>query len=534
MTDSPTDEPRLLVRQVELPPGSDDGLDLSEVLASRLDVDREDVLSARLLKRSVDARSRPPVVRANIEARVRAGRRLLDRHRGDPNLVEAPPPKQAPVGHVRIQGRPIVVGAGPAGLFCALALAEKGHAPLLVERGRSVRPRWKDVRRYWRDGTLDAESNVAFGEGGAGTFSDGKVYTRRNDPRTPFILETLAEAADAPDVLVDARPHLGTNRLSRALFALREKLEAAGVELRFETRLEDVELDDERRVRSVTLSGERCETDAVFLACGHSARDVQDLLVARGVTLEARPFAVGARIEHRQELINEAMHGQAEVSEELGAATYSFAWSRRGLSAHSFCTCPGGEVVAASTEEGALTVNGMSYSHRLQPFCNTAVVVEVPPEDLPGEGPLVGVEFQRRLERRAAELGGGAQRAPAQGVPDFLAGRKSREMGPTSFRLGLESVELGELLPERVVASMQGAIRNFARRVPGYDREGQLIAVEARTTSPVRVLRDDATGWSVNTPGLYPVGEGAGFAGGIVSAASDGLRSVERIAERAR
>jgi uncharacterized FAD-dependent dehydrogenase len=316
--------------------------------------------------------------------------------------------------------------------------------------------------------------------------------------------------------------------LSRALLALRPELEGLGVTLRFEARLEGLVVEG-GRVAGAIVGGERLATDAVFLCTGHSARDVHRLLLAAGVRLEARPFAVGARIEHLQELVDRAQYGDPALAEELGAATYGMAHHERGLSAHTFCTCPGGEVVAASTEPDGVTVNGMSYSHRRQPFCNSAVVSEIEPA---GDDPLWGVAVQRELERRAAEAGGGRQAAPSQRVADFLAGRPpgSSDGGwASSYRLGLRSADLAELLPPRVVDAMRLAIRAFGKRIPGFDREGHLIAVEARTTSPVRVPRDPRTRQSVTTPGLFPVGEGAGYAGGIVSAASDGLRAVETV-----
>lgn len=523
----------LLVHQVPLRGPEPD---LVEAVAQRLRVDPSRIVSARILKESVDARRRPPLRVASVEAIVKGGADVLGSLKGDPFVKDGEAPAwKPPEGTRRIGSQPVVVGSGPAGLFCAMALASKGHRPLLLERGKDVRPRWKDVRAYWTKGELDPESNVAFGEGGAGTFSDGKVYTRRNDPRNAFILETLARVANAPDILTSARPHLGTNRLSRALFALRAELGAAGVEYRFQSALTGIEV-EAGRVRAVQVGAERFETDAVFVAAGHSARDVHEILLAIGAPLEARPFAVGARIEHRQELIDRCQYGDPSRAEELGAASYMLTWGdeRTGAAAHTFCTCPGGEVVAASTEATGLTVNGMSYSHRLQPFCNSAVVVEVSPDDYPDEGPLAGTAFQRRLEERAAEVGGGRGRAPAQRVADFMVSRASEGDWETSYRLGLRGCDLSSVLPGKVVAAMRAAIRAFGQRLPGFDREGTLIAVEARTTSPVRVLRDPETGESPAIAGLFPVGEGAGYAGGIVSAASDGLRAVERIAPISR
>jgi len=506
--------------------------DLRPIVARRLKLSPDHVLQATLVKQSVDSRRRKPRIVATIDVSVRDADAVLSRFRADPGVREAVRPEAPPAAPQKRIGRhPIVVGAGPAGLFAALSLAQKGYRPLLVERGKSVRPRWKDVRAYWRDGLLNSESNVCFGEGGAGTFSDGKVYTRRNDPRNPFILETLARVAQAPDILTDARPHLGTNRLSRALLALRAELQQAGVTFAFETRLEALRVRD-GRIRGALLNGEEQATDAIFLAAGHSARDVHLALLDAGVQLEARPFAIGARVEHPQTLIDRCQYGDAARAEELGAASYMLSWHDRdgGASAHSFCTCPGGRVVAASTEVDGLTVNGMSYSHRGETFCNSAIVVEVTPEQFGADGPLAGVAFQRELELAAYRAGGGGHVAPAQRNVDFLEGRASSGSWSSSYSRGVRGADLATLLPEPVVASMRNALRSWGRRLEGFDRQGHLIGVEARTTSPVRVLRDPQTLESCSTSGLYPVGEGAGYAGGIVSAASDGLRAVERVA----
>ncbi len=521
--------PRVLIVH-EVPLRGDDA-DLARALAARIGVDPGRVQHARVIKESVDARRRPPVRLATVEAVVLGGADVLAARRGDPGLRDGQAPAwRPPPGTRRIGRHPIVVGAGPAGLFCALELARRGLRPLLVDRGKPVRPRWKDVRAYWSRGVLDPESNVAYGEGGAGTFSDGKVYTRRNDPRNAFILETLARAGQAPDILTAARPHLGTNRLSRALLALRQELESAGVTYRFEAPLTSLEASG-GQVRAAFIGGERFETDAVFLAAGHSARDVHGLLLDAGAVLEARPFAIGARIEHPQAMVDRSQYGDAGRAEALGAASYMLTWAdaATGDAAHTFCTCPGGEIVAASTDPDGLTVNGMSYSHRLQPFCNSAIVVEVGPADYGGEGPLAGVGFQRRLEHVAASEGGGSGRAPAQRVADFMAGRASSGEWETSYRLGIRGTDIACVLPPRVVAAMRSAIASFGQRLRGFDREGTLIAIEARTTSPVRVVRDPDTGEAPGLRGLFPVGEGAGYAGGIVSAASDGLRAAERI-----
>lgn len=510
-------------------------LDLRTLAAQKLGIPEAEILSLDVVKSSMDARKRRPTRVYVLDVEVADPEAVLERLRNDPQVGPTPPPSGARYEgpRVRIGAQPLVVGTGPAGLFTTLALLEKGYRPLLVDRGKPVRERWQDVNAYWRQGELDPESNVAFGDGGAGTFSDGKLYTRRNDPRNPYILKLLAELAEAPDILVDGRPHLGTNRLSRALLRLHRRLEEAGVEVRFRSKLEDLVIED-GRIRGAVVNGERLETDALFLATGHSARDVYRLLERHGVALEARPFAVGARVEHPQALINRAQLGTDTADLEPADYMLSFRDKRAGRSAYTFCMCPGGEVVGASTDPEGLTVNGMSYSHRGDRFGNSAVVATVAPEDFGGEGALAGIDFQRRIETAAFRAGGGDHTAPAQRVSDFLAGRASSESLDTSYRRGVRAGDLTELLPPEVVLTMQRALRHFGRRVRGYDGpEGVLIGVETRTSAPVRVVRDRDSYQSVTAEGLYPLGEGAGYAGGIMSSASDGLRAVERIEARA-
>ncbi len=509
---------------------------LRHAVAERLGVPVEEILNLAVVKTSVDARKHQPVRVYNVEVELADAEPVLQRFAGDPHIVAEAPPKDALYSgpQVRIGGQPLVVGTGPAGLFITLALLEKGYRPLVIDRGHALRERWKDVNRYWNDGILDPESNVVFGDGGAGTFSDGKLYTRRNDPRNPYILGLLSELAQAPEIVTAGKPHLGTNRLSRALLALHERLDAAGVEMRFGARLENLVIEG-GRVRGAIVNGERIETDAVFLATGHSARDVFRMLRSHRVAMEARPFAVGVRAEHPQALLNRAQLG-AEAS-ETGPADYMLAYNppRGDRSAYTFCMCPGGEVVAAGTEVDGLTVNGMSYSNREQPFGNAAVVVTVRPEDFGASGPLAGLEFQRRLEVKAYEAGGGGHVAPAQRIPDFLAARPSTTRIETSYRRGVRPTDLTGLLPPSLVPFLRRGIRHFGRLVRGYDGpEGVLIGLETRTSSPVRVLRDAESYQSVSVAGLYPVGEGAGYAGGIMSSASDGLRAVERIEAVAR
>jgi uncharacterized FAD-dependent dehydrogenase len=505
--------------------------DIRTLVARRLDVPPETIRSLEVIRESVDARHHSPVRVYTVEVEIADAESVLTRRAADAGIQPAPPPKAAGYAgpRVRIGAEPLVVGSGPAGLFVTLALLEKGYRPRVIDRGKPVRPRWTDVNAYWRHGRLNPESNVAFGDGGAGTFSDGKLYTRRNDPRNPEILRTLAALADAPDILTAGRPHLGTNRLSRALLRMHEKLAEEGVVIAFESKLEDIVVKDGRIVGAV-VNGETVATDAVFLAAGHSARDVYHVLQWHKVAMEARPFAVGARAEHPQAMINRAQLGTDEP--EIEPADYRMAFNDKGSgrSAYTFCMCPGGEVVGAATEPDGLTVNGMSYSNRADRFGNAAVVATVTPEDFGFEGPLGGLQFQRRLEIEAFKAGGGEHVAPAQRIADFLADRPSSGSLETSYRRGVTAGDLTTLLPPDVVAIMKRGLRYFSRLVEGYTGpEGVLIGVETRTSSPVRVLRDPETYQSLSVAGLYPVGEGAGYAGGIMSSASDGLRAAERI-----
>ncbi len=507
---------------------------LRRTVAKRLGIAQDAILSLNIVRESVDSRSSRPVRVINVAITVTDAEKLLRRFAGDPQVFEERSGKRDAYGgpQVRLGSQPVVVGTGPAGLFLTLALIEKGYRPIVLERGKPVRPRWKDVNAYWRRGELNPESNVVFGDGGAGTFSDGKLYTRRNDPRNDRILSVFAELAEAKDILTAGRPHLGTNRLSRALLSLHERLAEHGVEVRFEHRLDDLVIAD-GRIRGVVTGDTTIETDAVFLGTGHSARDVYRMLERHGVAMEARPFAVGARAEHPQTLINLAQLGTATPEHHAADYMLSFNDKAKDRASYTFCMCPGGEIVAAGTEPDGLTVNGMSYSHRADRFGNAAVVATVKPEDFGAEGPLAGLEFQRRLEVAAYNAGGGGHVAPAQRIPDFLAGKASSGDFETSYRRGVVGGNLTSILPPTVVAIMQRGMRHFGKQVAGYDgNEGVLIGVETRTSSPVRILRDTHTYQSVNVAGLYPVGEGAGFAGGIMSSASDGMRAAERIATR--
>jgi uncharacterized FAD-dependent dehydrogenase len=431
----------------------------------------------------------------------------------------------------------VIVGSGPAGTLAAWRLAQAGVAAILVERGREVQPRRHDLASLVQRGELDPDSNYCFGEGGAGTFSDGKLYTRVKDRRAvDEVLRVLVEHGADPGIAVESRPHIGSNKLPKILLALRAALAARGVDYRFGDPVEDLALSDGKIAAVRLRSGAEIAADAVVLATGHSARSIYEMLARHGIALEARPFAVGARVEHPQPMVDGWQYGRAAGHPRLPPAFYhvtqtaSDGSGERGV--YSFCMCPGGWVVASATEAGGLCVNGMSLNKRDSPLANAALVVTVEPRDFGSDGPLAGIAFQRALEERAFEAGGGKFIAPAQTVADFLAGRGSDTLLPSSYRPGIAGgARLDRLLPGFVAAALRQALARWDRALPGFAKsgKGQLVGVETRTSAPVRIARDDQSLCSPTVRGLYPAGEGAGYAGGIVSAAIDGLRIADAI-----
>ncbi len=450
----------------------------------------------------------------------------------------------APPREVTGEPRVVVVGEGPAGLFCAYELARRGIACIVVDRGKLVQPRRHDLKGLNRYGKVDPDSNYCFGEGGAGTYSDGKLYTRAHK-RGPVrdVLELLALHGAPPAVLVEARPHIGSNRLPKVVTALRERLAGVGQVFRFGARVTGLVMrphGDARRVAGVRLAdGSEIGADAVVLATGHSARDVFELLLEAGVRLEPKPFALGVRIEHPQPLINRIQYGRSELHPKLPNASYRLACQVDGRGVFSFCMCPGGWIVPAATEPGALVVNGMSLSRRDSPFANAGLVVAIEPHDweaLGFRGPLGGIHVQSRIERAAFEAGGGELRAPAVRALDFVEGRASADVPETSYIPGTVAADIRAVLDAaglELATRVRRALVEFNQSMRGYlTNDAALVGVESRTSSPVRVPRDPETLESPDLLGLYPAGEGAGYAGGIVSAALDGMRVAERVAAR--
>ena len=437
--------------------------------------------------------------------------------------------------------RPLVIGAGPCGLFAALLLAQMGYKPIILERGKVVRDRTKDTWGLWRHSVLNTESNVQYGEGGAGTFSDGKLYSQIKDPRHlgRKVLAEFVKAGAPPEILVEAHPHIGTFRLVKMVENMRATIESLGGEYRFESRVTDLDVDTAsdgtRQVRGVVLaSGERVASDHVVLAIGHSSRDTFQMLHDRGVHIEAKPFSLGFRIEHPQSLIDVARHGPSAGNPILGAADYKLVHhAANGRDVYSFCMCPGGTVVAATSEEGCVVTNGMSQYSRAERNANAGIVVGITPEKDYPDGPLAGVAFQRKWESAAFVAGGGTYAAPAQCVGDFIAGRPSTSLGSVvpSYKPGVLPADLTPCLPEYAIVAIREALTKFGRQIRGFDMEDALLTgVETRTSSPIRIKRDK-TFQSLNTKGLYPAGEGAGYAGGILSAGVDGLKIAEAVAQ---
>ena len=539
----------LRITELKLPLDHDDDA-LAAAIVARLGITTDELTGYTVAKRSYDARKRGAIVliySVDVDTPREAG--LLARLQQDPGtagskVIPTPDTTYKFVGTApaKLPLRPLVIGMGPCGLFAGLVLAQMGFKPIILERGKAVRERTVDTFGLWRKKVLDPESNVQFGEGGAGTFSDGKLYSQISD-KLHHGRKVLAEfvAAGAPEeILYVSKPHIGTFRLVSMVERMRATIESLGGEIRFGSRVDDIHVetgaDGVRHLRGVTLAnGEQLRADHVVLALGHSARDTFAMLHARGVFLEAKPFSVGFRIEHPQSLIDQARFGPQAGHELLGAADYKLVHhASNGRSVYSFCMCPGGTVVAAASEPGRVVTNGMSQYSRNERNANAGIVVGITPEDYApyGEGPLAGIALQRHWESQAFVLGGGDYSAPAQRVGDFIRNRPSIGFGAVqpSYTPGVTMGSLDEALPRYAIDAIREALPAFGKQIRGFDMDDALLTgVETRTSSPLRITRGE-DGHSLNTRGLFPAGEGAGYAGGILSAGVDGIKMAEAVA----
>ena len=513
--------------------------ELQAAILQRLGITGDALVSHVVFKRGVDARKKNGILYTyTLDVAVRDEPAILALFKNDAHIRLAPDTTYHFVTRApqNLSARPIVIGMGPAGLFAGLLLAQMGFRPLILERGKAVRERTKDTWGLWRQGVLNPESNVQFGEGGAGTFSDGKLYSQIKDPRYlgRKVLDEFVKAGAPEEILYESHPHIGTFRLVGMVEKMRETIQSLGGEIRFESRVEDIEISD-GQVQSVVLAnGEHIATTHLVLAIGHSARDTFEMIHKRGIYIEAKPFSIGFRIEHPQTLIDRAQLGANAGNPQLGAADYKLVYhASNGRSVYSFCMCPGGTVVAAASEPGRVVTNGMSQYSRNERNANAGIVVGITPEvDYPGD-PLAGVEFQRRWESRAFELGGGTYQAPGQLVGDFLAGRASTQFGNVapSYTPGVHLTDMSTALPDYAIAAIREALPAFAKQIKDFDLpDAVLTGVETRTSSPIRIKRNKDNLQSINTRGLYPTGEGAGYAGGILSAAVDGIEIAEAVA----
>jgi len=517
---------------------------MPEAIAKRLGIEPAELKSFSVYRRGNDARRRNAIQLVyTVDVELTDEAAVLARLAGDKDLRPTPDmtykfPAMAPQGWSGL--RPVVIGAGPCGLFAGLILAQMGFRPIILDRGKVVRQRTKDTWGLWRRGELNPDSNVQFGEGGAGTFSDGKLYCRVKDPRFlgRKVLEEFVRAGAPDDILWEAHPHIGTFRLVTMVESMRATIEELGGEYRWETRVDDLELerlpDGRQKLRGLHLhDGSFLEAEHVVLAVGHSARPTFEMLHRRGVHLEAKPFSIGVRIEHPQSWIDRARFGKCAGHPDLGAAAYSLAHHcANGRTVYSFCMCPGGRVVAATSEEGRVVTNGMSQYSRAEFNANSGLVVAIDPaRDYPG-GPLAGIELQRHWEDLAFIAGGSNYHAPGQKVGDLLAGRASTELGEVipSYKPGVKMTDLSACLPGFVIEAFREALPVFGRQIANYDHpDAVMTGVETRTSSPLRITRG-ADFQSLNVERLFPAGEGAGYAGGILSAAIDGIKTAEAVA----
>ncbi|MCM8710725.1 NAD(P)/FAD-dependent oxidoreductase [Clostridium sp. SYSU_GA19001] len=507
---------------------------LKDKAAKKLKLSKSHIKDFKILRESIDARKKDRIkfnytLEVSTDNEENLVKRLDDK---DIKLETVKYTDEFPFGTRKMKQRPIIVGMGPAGMFAGLLMARKGYKPVIFERGQRVEERTESINSFWTTGKLNIESNVQFGEGGAGTFSDGKLTTRIKDSRCDYVLEAFVKAGAPEEILYIGKPHVGTDILKNVVKNIREEIISLGGEVRFNSRLEDLIIKD-KSLKSIVVNGEEFPCENLVLAIGHSSRDTYEMLYKRGITLTAKPFAIGVRIEHLQSLIDENQYGRFAGHKRLKAADYrlSYIGEKTKRAIYSFCMCPGGEVVAAASEERRLVTNGMSYYKRDKDNANSALVVTVGPDDFGSSNPLSGMEFQRHYESLAYSLGGGNYTAPIQLVGDFLKDRVSSKLGniiPT-YKPGYEFRELKGCLPSYVIEALKEGLLNFENKIKGFAQDDAVLTgIETRTSAPLRIERNENL-QSVCLKGLYPAGEGAGYAGGIMSAAVDGLKIAESI-----
>lgn len=508
---------------------------LRKKIAKKLRINPQEIIDYRIFKESIDARRNEISFVYIVDVEVKDEGRVLSKNR---NVKKSPDISYSEVeaGNEKLINPPVIIGTGPAGIFAGLILAKRGYKPILVERGQDVDTRSRDVDEFWKNGKLNTESNVQFGEGGAGTFSDGKLTTRTKDIRCRKVLEEFVAAGAPEEIMYAYKPHIGTDILKTVVKNIRNRIIELGGEVRFSSKATDIFIEN-GKVKGVEINNsQRIETENLILAIGHSARDTYEMLNKRKVNIRQKPFSIGVRIEHPQSLVNKAQYKQQAEHPRLGAADYRLTYqTKEGRGVYTFCMCPGGTVVAAASEKDAVVTNGMSEYARAKENANSALLVQVNTEDFRSDHPLAGIEFQRKWERAAFNLGGGDYSAPAQLVKDFLSDKDSENIGDVqpSYLPNIKLSNLKRCLPDFVIDSMKEAIPEMDKKMKGFALPDAIMTgVETRSSAPIRIERHTDTMESIGTVGLYPIGEGAGYAGGIISAAIDGIKGAEKVIKK--
>ncbi|APQ76923.1 hypothetical protein CF060_15475 [Clostridium botulinum] len=506
---------------------------LKDKVCKKLNISSHYIKDLKILRESIDARRNSIKFNYSVEVSCEDEKRLI-KNLKDKNITfqDDEYEEKIVLGTKDMKERPVIVGMGPAGMFAGLMLAKNGYRPIIIERGEAIEERSKTVEKFWNTGALNIESNVQFGEGGAGTFSDGKLTTRIKDKRCSFILEEMVKAGAPKEIIYSGKPHIGTDILKNVVKNIRNTINSLGGEIRFNSKLENVIIKD-GKVNAIIVNKEEIPCENLILAIGHSSRDTYEMLYKNNIFMESKAFAIGVRVEHLKEMIDKNQYGKYAGHSRLKAADYRLTYKTKNSNraVYSFCMCPGGEVVAAASEEGLLVTNGMSYYSRNKDNSNSAIVVSVTPEDFEGKTPLKGMEFQRYYERLAYKLGGENYNAPVQLIEDFLKDKNSSKLGAVkpSYKPGYEFKDISKCLPNYVIDSLKEGFSSFDNRIKGFASNGAILTgIETRTSAPVRLTRNENLE-SISLKGLYPAGEGAGYAGGIISAAVDGVKVAENI-----